>query len=382
MSTLADGVRAGRVRAVAKAITVIDEGGPEAADLLTALWRGASAATDDAGDAADVAAGCAAAGAASAAAAAGGAARGDPLSESVRVIGITGAPGAGKSTLTDLLIERYRQQGLRVSVLAVDPSSPFTGGAVLGDRVRMNRHALDAGCFIRSLGARGALGGLARPARGAIRVLAAAGFDVILLETVGVGQSELDVMHVADTVALVLTPAGGDQVQATKSGIMEIADLYVINKADLPGSARLRHAIADMLHVRAPDVASGGDLAGGVLGATSEGVASGTSEGQWVPPVLEVSASRAEGVEAMAAAVAAHGDYLRETGQLAQRRSRQRLQELRERFRESLCLKADRALVEEPALMAIAEAVLERRVAVEVGVEQLVALWEPRKAGS
>jgi len=348
MSTLAEDVRAGRVRAVAKALTVIDEGGAEAADLLAELWGSAGGAAGGAGGAGGL-----------------DAAAGDSLVESVRVIGITGAPGAGKSTLTDLLIETYRKQGLRVSVLAVDPSSPFTGGAVLGDRVRMNRHSLDAGCFIRSLGARGALGGLARPARGAIRVLAAAGFDVILLETVGVGQSELDVMHVADTVALVLTPAGGDQVQATKSGIMEIADLYVINKADLPGSARLRRAISDMLHVRAP-----GGVTGGVTG------------GEWVPPVLEVSATRAEGVAALAAAVAAHGDYLRESGRLAQRRSRQRLQELRERFRESLCMKADRALVEEPVSMAIAEAVLQRRVTIEVAVEQLVALWQPHSEGS
>ena len=165
------------------------------------------------------------------------------------IIGITGAPGAGKSTLTDALIGELRKQKKTVGVLAVDPSSPFTGGALLGDRVRMLRHAEDEGVFIRSLATRGALGGLSQAAGDAIHVMEAMGKDVILVETVGIGQQELDIIHHAHSIVVVLVPGMGDEIQTMKAGIMEIADVFVINKADRPGAKQLQTELASLLNV-------------------------------------------------------------------------------------------------------------------------------------
>ncbi|MFP4049367.1 MAG: methylmalonyl Co-A mutase-associated GTPase MeaB [Desulfovermiculus sp.] len=170
-----------------------------------------------------------------------------PLTGKAHVIGLTGAPGAGKSTLSDALITNYRKQGKTVGVLAVDPTSPFTGGAILGDRVRMQKHAEDRGVFIRSLATRGALGGLSDAVDEAIHVLDAMGKDIILVETVGTGQSEVDIMNNAHSILLVLTPGMGDEVQTIKAGVMEIADLFVINKADQPGAAKLLNELTRAL---------------------------------------------------------------------------------------------------------------------------------------
>jgi len=172
-----------------------------------------------------------------------------PYTGSSRVLGLTGAPGAGKSTITDYLIRSYRSTGHTVGVLAVDPTSPFSGGAILGDRVRMQKHAEDKGVFIRSLATRGALGGLAAAVDDAVHVLDAMGMDRIILETVGTGQSEVDVMNNAHTVLLALTPGLGDEVQTLKAGIMEIADLFVINKADQKGASKLYQELMRMLNM-------------------------------------------------------------------------------------------------------------------------------------
>ncbi|MFC4767448.1 methylmalonyl Co-A mutase-associated GTPase MeaB [Effusibacillus consociatus] len=195
-------------RAVARAITMIENGSPEKHDVLKALHSYTGRAY---------------------------------------LVGITGPPGAGKSTLTDQLLFLLRKQGLQVGVIAVDPTSPFTGGAILGDRVRMGSHALDPGVFIRSMGTRGSLGGLAKATKEATRVLDAYGVDVVLVETVGVGQSELDIMHVADTTVVVLNPTAGDHIQTMKAGIMEIADVFVINKSDLPGADKTEREVNNML---------------------------------------------------------------------------------------------------------------------------------------
>ena len=168
------------------------------------------------------------------------------------VVGFTGAPGTGKSTLVDALVALLRKQGKSVGVIATDPNSPFTGGAILGDRIRMQRHALDAKVFIRSMGARGHLGGLSLAAREAIRLLAAFGFDQVILETVGVGQSELEIAAVADTTIVVMTPNLGDGVQMIKAGILEIADIFVVNKADLEGHQRVVMELRGMLSLNAP----------------------------------------------------------------------------------------------------------------------------------
>src|SRR5688572_6158313 len=204
------------------------------------------------------------------------------------VIGVTGAPGTGKSTLVDRLIEALRRAGKKVGVVAVDPSSPFTGGAILGDRIRMQSRSTDPEVFIRSMGSRGALGGLSAHTADAVRVLDASGCDVVLVETVGVGQAEVDIVRLADTVVVVLVPNLGDDVQSVKAGIMEIADLFVVNKSDLSGSDKV-----------AAEVEASLQLAHG----------SG-----WTPPILRTVAERGEGVLAVLSAVADHRKWAESTG--------------------------------------------------------------------
>jgi LAO/AO transport system kinase len=201
-------IQAGDVRTVSRLIRHIEDKNPKATEVIKALF---------------------------------------PLTGQAHVIGLTGAPGAGKSTLSDALITNYRKQGKTVGVLAVDPTSPFTGGAILGDRVRMQKHAEDKDVFIRSLATRGALGGLSDAVDEAIHVLDAMGKDIIMVETVGTGQSEVDIMNNAHSILLVLTPGMGDEVQTIKAGVMEIADLFVINKADQPGAAKLLNELTRAL---------------------------------------------------------------------------------------------------------------------------------------
>jgi LAO/AO transport system kinase len=196
-----------------------------------------------------------------------------------RMVGITGPPGSGKSTLIDQLVAHLRERGKSVAVLAVDPTSPFSGGAVLGDRVRMSRHQNDSGVLIRSMAARGALGGLADATGDALTILDAAGFDVLLVETVGVGQSEVDILAHADLVVLLQTADGGDGVQSVKAGVLEIADILIVNKADLPGTERMVRALSEMVAHRA------------------------ATEAGWQTPVLTAQATSNQGVAVLAAAI-------------------------------------------------------------------------------
>jgi len=218
------------------------------------------------------------------------------------LVGITGPPGSGKSSLVDLLLQVTRQQGKTVGVVAVDPSSPFTGGAVLGDRIRMQRHTLDKGVFIRSMGARGHLGGLAAATREVIHLLDAYGRDLIIVETVGVGQSELEIATVCDTAVLVLVPESGDAVQSIKAGIMEIADVFVINKADLGGAEKTRRLIQDAM----------------ALGPAPA----------WVPPILLTAAVKDQGGVELWQAIERHWEYLRQSGGLQDRRLHRLKQEV------------------------------------------------------
>jgi len=247
-----------------------------------------------------------------------------------RRLGLTGPPGAGKSTLTTLLAEAYLAAGMKVGVVAVDPTSPFTGGALLGDRVRMERVALHPNVFIRSMATRGSLGGLASMTREVCDVLDAFGMDRILVETVGVGQSELDIARLADTSAVILVPESGDAIQTLKAGVMEIADCFVVNKADRPGADRLRNDIEVMLGLRggggpAPDAHHGIDLKA-VNPKRQAREAAARDDDRWTPPVLRTIGSTGEGMPEFIAALDRHFAYLERSGTLQSRR-RERLRD-------------------------------------------------------
>ena len=235
-------------RAVARAISIVERGGAPAAELLSRVF---------------------------------------PLTGRARVVGITGPPGAGKSTLVDRLAQECRRRGETVGILCVDPTSPFTGGALLGDRIRMQGLATDKDVFIRSMATRGAMGGLARATRDAADLLDAAGFDWVLIETVGVGQDEVEVVATVDTVLVVTVPGLGDDIQAIKAGILEIADIFVINKSDRDGADRVARDLEMMMSLGHPSRSLG-----------------------WMPPVLRTVASRGEGVPELLAEIARHREFL------------------------------------------------------------------------
>ncbi|GAA2989311.1 methylmalonyl Co-A mutase-associated GTPase MeaB [Streptosporangium longisporum] len=255
VSDLVEMARAGRPRAVARLISMVENGSPRLREITALL--------------------CA------------------DRPRRARIIGLTGSPGVGKSTSTGMLVQAFRKRDLRVGVLAVDPSSPFTGGALLGDRVRMQDHATDPDVFIRSMASRGHLGGLSWAAPQALRVLEAAGCEVVLVETVGVGQAEVDIASLADTTIVLLAPGMGDGVQAAKAGILEIADVFVVNKADRDGTQATVRELRNMLAL---------------------------VERPWRPPIVPTVAYRGEGAEEVADALDAHLAYLESSGELVRRR--------------------------------------------------------------
>lgn len=264
-----------------------------------------------------------------------------PHTGRAHVIGVTGSPGVGKSTIVDALISSLRSRGKTVGVLAVDPSSPFTGGAILGDRVRMQRHAEDPGVFVRSLATRGALGGLAKAVGDAIHILDVMGKEIVMVETVGAGQQEVEIVNHSHTVVVVLVPGMGDDIQAIKAGIMEIADIFVINKANREGADRLAAELTAMLNM-APSFAGG-----------------------WRPPIVRIgsvfeSETFAAGIEELAGALLGHYERLVETGLLGDRIRRKTMVEIHEALRDAVLEPILKGLTESGEMDRIAERLLRR----------------------
>ena len=292
-----DRIRAGEVRALARAISVIEDNRPEAAPLLKALF---------------------------------------PFSGKARVIGLTGSPGAGKSTLVDQLAREYRKQGRTLGIIAVDPTSPYTGGAILGDRIRMQAHHADSGIFIRSMATRGNLGGLARATTDVATALDASGKDVVLIETVGVGQDEIDIVHLADVTIVILVPGMGDDVQTIKVGIMEIADIFVINKSDREGADRVEREIRAMQS----------------LALRSD---------QWTPPIVKTVATEGKGIPELAVTIGNYEQFLQKQDLLLKKKTANWRERLTEMLRESLLEKLLNERMKEGDLSRLAADIAEHR---------------------
>ena len=253
-----------------------------------------------------------------------------------QILGITGPPGAGKSTLVDQLIAHYRKQNKKVGVVAVDPSSPFTGGALLGDRIRMMTHAEDAGVFIRSLGTRGAHGGLSRATRDVIRLFDAFGMDIVIVETVGVGQTEMDVLEVAHTTVVVLTPESGDTIQTLKAGLLEAADIFAVNKSDRDGAMKIQQELMSMIEM---------------------GYVSHMEEGMWEIPVLSIQANKGLGIDELTQTIQKHYDHVLTSKEHQEKQQKVRSEEFVEVLEEFLRDSLRESFQKKPYLLELQEAV-------------------------
>jgi LAO/AO transport system kinase len=302
-------IRSGDPRALARAITTVENRAPESTDLLKALF---------------------------------------PHTGHARIIGLTGAPGAGKSTLVDQLAKEYRKQNKTVGIIAVDPTSPYTGGAILGDRIRMGSHYADPGIYIRSMATRGSLGGLAGTTSDVAAVLDASGRDLVLIETVGVGQDEVDIVRLAEITVVMLVPGMGDDVQTIKAGIMEIADVFVINKSDREGAERVEREIRAMQS----------------LSTRSDG---------WTPPIVKTVASDGQGVPELAKAIASYEDFLCTHNLSLQKRVQNWQERLVEMLRESLLERVLRDEMGDGAISRYAAEIAEHKRDPYSLVEEIVA---------
>ncbi|HEX4445345.1 MAG TPA: methylmalonyl Co-A mutase-associated GTPase MeaB [Polyangiaceae bacterium] len=303
------------------------------------------------------------------------------------VLGVTGNPGAGKSTLVDRLIASYRARGHRVGVVAVDPSSPYTGGAILGDRIRMSRHATDDGVFIRSLATRGHLGGLTRSARDVIRVLDACGHDVVIVETVGVGQDELEITHTAHSTLVVMAPGMGDEVQAIKAGILECADVFAVNKADREGADTAVRDLELMIALGNESIRALSKTRGHATHAAADGFVQPAGQGtpeapgaappeRWTPPITRCVASRGDGIDDVVTALDRHRAWLEGTEAGKARRKSRLAEQFRESLRESLIEAAVSDLG--PQLDEAVRSVDDRTVDPYTAIERLVATFRAR----
>ena len=298
-----------------------------------------------------------------------------PHTGKAHVIGITGNPGAGKSTLTDRLIAAFRAEGKTVCVIAVDPSSPYTGGAILGDRIRMTRHATDPGVFIRSVATRGHLGGLSRSARDMVRVCDAAGFDVVMVETVGVGQDELEITRTAHTTVVVMAPGLGDDVQAIKAGLLETADVFAVNKADREGADATVRDLELMLALGGESMIALGKTRGhgAVKSASADVSAVAATDGTWIPPIVRTVASRNEGTTELVAEIHRHRTWGKSSESGRGRALARESEEMREYLREALIEAAVDALGDELSRTVLD--VAEKKLDPYSATERLVAMF-------
>lgn len=332
MIDLLEGVRQGQTRAIARLITRVENSAAAAEQAIQALY---------------------------------------PDTGRAHIVGITGSPGAGKSTVVNALVQTLRRQEARVAIVAVDPSSPFTGGALLGDRVRMRDLSGDPGIFIRSMASRGSLGGLAWATSGVVKVLDAAGFDFILVETVGAGQAEVDIANAAHTTVVVEAPGMGDEIQSIKAGILEIADILVVNKADRPGADRAVRSLKMMLHLGPV----GGTRKHGRLSATSAINNHETAVAGWDIPVLETIAIEGTGMDALAEMLGKHMGYLRESGEWLKREKERSWREV-EMLLQQRFMAQFQAAVPNELREALLTAVAEREVDPYTAVNQLLSTSE------
>ena len=329
MKELLDQVRQGQIRAIARLITRVENNPQIAEEAIQALY---------------------------------------PFTGQAHIIGITGSPGAGKSTVVNALVKTLRQQDARVGIIAVDPSSPFTGGALLGDRVRMRDLSGDSGVFIRSMASRGSLGGLARATASVIKVLDAAGYDFILVETVGAGQAEVDIANAAHTTVVVEAPGMGDEIQSIKAGILEIADILVVNKADRPGADRTVRSLKMMLHL---GPVGGTRKSGRISSPSAEHNVQNGSAG-WDIPVLETVATEATGMAELAKMVNRHMIHLRESGEWLQREKERSWREV-EMLLQLRFMRQFQASVPSEMRDSLLTAVAERKVDPYTAVNQLLS---------
>ena len=317
-SQLVSRLRSGDVRALARAITAVENHTPDSTELLKALF---------------------------------------PSTGRAQIIGLTGAPGAGKSTLVDQLAREYRKQQRSIGIIAVDPTSPYTGGAILGDRIRMLAHHADPGIYIRSMATRGSLGGLARTTSDVVSVLDASGRDLILIETVGVGQDEVDIVRLADITVVILVPGMGDDVQSIKAGIMEIADIFVINKSDREGAERVEREIRAMQSLA-------------------------TRRDKWVPPVVKTVASEGVGTPELASAISEYQNYLQREDLVLQKRIQNWRDRLVEMLRDSLLARAMQERLGDGALRRYAVEIAEHQRDPYSLVEEIVGSLGAQEAGT
>jgi LAO/AO transport system kinase len=341
-SSLAERIKSGDVRAVARAMRDVDDRVPGYLDLLKEIF---------------------------------------PHTGKAFVVGVTGNPGAGKSTLTDRLIEAYRAPGQdkRIGVICVDPTSPYTGGAILGDRIRMTRHASDEKVFIRSVATRGHLGGLSRSARDMVRVLDAYGCDVVIVETVGVGQDELEITRTAHSTLVVMAPGLGDEVQAIKAGILETADVFAVNKADREGADSTMRDLELMIALGSEAMVASGKRKGHVVhGGQKVDVIEGHAAKAevWTPPIVKCVATRNEGIADLVAGLERHHTWLESTESGRARRHLRLAEEVRESLREALIEEATTSLSSE--LDAAVTAVESRTIDPYTAIEKLLVAFRAR----